>query len=79
MGLTQDVAESSAAAFSAWYDSDSRRMSYYLSSCSAYLDEQDSTHALPQYGQLDPAFFLSLCRLPNGGHFDCAEPQYIMD
>jgi hypothetical protein len=76
MGLTQDVAESSAAAFSAWYDSDSRRMSYYVASCSAYLDQQESSHALPQYGQLDPAFFL--CALPPAerGRFDCTEPQF---
>lgn len=71
---TGDVGEASAAAFAAWYDSERRRDGYYLSSCSAYLDEQDATHALPQYGQLDPAYFLSLCRLPNGGSFACAEP-----
>jgi hypothetical protein len=74
MGLTQDVAESSAAAFSAWYESDSRRMSYYVASCSAYLDQQERSHALPQYGQLDEGFFPALCRLPNGGRLRLHRP-----
>lgn len=75
MTATGDPGEAGAAAFAAWYDSERRRDGYYLSSCSAYLDEQDATHVLPQYGQLDPAFFPSLCRLPNGGSFACAEPE----
>jgi hypothetical protein len=79
MTNTQDVAEASAAAFAAWYEGETRRDSYYLSSCAAYLDQQDATHALPQYGSLEPSFFLSLCRLPNGGRFECGEPPGAMD
>ncbi len=74
MEETEDIGESSAAAFAAWYGSEIRRDTYYRSSCSAYLDQQDASHLLPQYGRLDPSYFLTLCTLPNGGSFDCAEP-----
>jgi hypothetical protein len=65
----------SAAAFYQWYGSDWRRESYYIAACSDYLDLQDAAHALPQYQLLPPEFLSSLCRLPDGTSYPCAEPQ----
>lgn len=79
MTSTRNVAAGAAAAFSGWYDSETRKRSYYVAGCSAYLDAQDATHALPQYGQLDADFFATLCRLPDGAGFDCSEPPAISD
>jgi hypothetical protein len=72
---TQEVAAASEAAFEAWYANEERVERYYLSSCSAYLDELDATHQLPRYGALDPDFYASLCVLPDGTSFACAEPD----
>lgn len=79
MAATQDISAGAAAAFSGWYGSETRRLSYYVAGCSAYLDEQDATHALPQYGRLDADFFDTLCRLPDGEGFDCSEPPTAAD
>jgi hypothetical protein len=66
-----DLARATGAAFSAWYEIDWMRETYYVAACSAYLDSQDATHALPSYGALDPAFLERLCILPNGTAYPC--------
>ena len=70
-----DPAEAGYAAFAQWYASDERREIYYAASCSAYLDEQDTSHAIPQYGALAEDYFDRLCTLPDGRDFPCAEPE----
>jgi hypothetical protein len=42
-----DVPRAAAAAFDQWYNREHRRDRYYVAACSAYLDEQEKTHALP--------------------------------
>ena len=74
MQATADLARAGEAAFAGWYGNAERREAYYIAGCSAYLDAQDRTHALPQYGAIDPAFFTDLCVLPDGTRFGCAEP-----
>ncbi len=73
MERTGDVSLAASAAFDQWYDSDVRRERYYVASCSAFLDEQDRTHALSSYGVLPPDYLAGLCRLPDGRAYDCAE------
>ena len=65
-----------SAAFDQWYASDHRRAQYYLSICSAYLDRQDASKALPRYLVLSPAFFDELCTLPDGQRYLCSEPEH---
>jgi len=69
-----NLARAASLAFYQWYDSDWRRTSYYLSSCSDYLDRQDRTHALPSYDLLPSDFLTNLCRLPDGTRYNCAAP-----
>ena len=73
MERTSDVSFAAAAAFDQWYASDLRREVYYIASCSAFLDEQDRTHALSGYGEVPEDYFAQLCRLPDGRAYDCAE------
>jgi len=73
MERTGDVALAAAAAFDQWYASDVRRERYYVASCSAFLDEQDRTHALSSYGVLPSDYLEGLCRLPDGRAYACAE------
>jgi len=49
MSETGDKRHAASAAFRQWYISHDRVQTYYLSSCSGYLDRQDDSHALPQY------------------------------
>jgi hypothetical protein len=69
---SQDIAMATGAAFAAWYEIDWLRESYYVAACSAYLDREDATHALPRYGSLAPDFLEALCRLPDGRAYPCA-------
>ena len=75
MAETADVAAASAAAFAQWYENPERRERYYVASCSAYLDQLEDTHALPQYGSLREDFLRELCVLPDGQAFPCIESQ----
>ncbi|MDG4650415.1 hypothetical protein P6F26_18375 [Roseibacterium sp. SDUM158017] len=74
MSRSGDLAGATAAAFSAWFDHEWLRDAYYLAACSAYLDRQDRTHALPRYGSIAPGYLDSLCRLPDGESYPCAVP-----
>jgi len=73
MERTDDISLAAAAAFDQWYASDVRRELYYIASCSAFLDEQDRTHALSRYGEIPEDYFARLCRLPDGRAYDCVE------
>lgn len=61
------------AAFAQWYVSDWRVDTYYVASCSDYLDRLDDTHALQRYGQLPGDFLDRLCRMPGGARYTCRE------
>ena len=74
LARSADSAAAAAAAFDQWYMSKDRREQYYLSTCSDYLDRQDSTHAVPQYRLLPKEFLESLCTLPDGGEYPCSVP-----
>jgi hypothetical protein len=74
MAESGDLSKAGRAAFDSWYVSADRRDAYYIASCSSYLDTRDRTHALPQYGEIDGAFFDDLCVLPDGTPFPCEEP-----
>jgi hypothetical protein len=69
-----DLISASETAFTLWYEHEDRRHDYYVSSCGAYLDRLDETHALPRYETLRDDFFDSLCVLPDGTPFSCTEP-----
>ena len=69
-----DVARAAAMAFSQWYESDWRRNSYFSAASSAYLDRQDETKALPQYGEAPRDLLQDLCLLPSGDAYPCAGP-----
>ncbi|MBF9059348.1 hypothetical protein HKCCSP123_09145 [Rhodobacterales bacterium HKCCSP123] len=66
-----DIALATGAAFAAWYEIEWLAESYYVAACSAYLDRQDETHALPRYGSIEPDFRETLCRLPDGSAYPC--------
>lgn len=74
MGGSGDLALATAAAFAAWYESEWLRESYYIAACSAYLDRQDRSHALPRYGSIGQEHLETLCRLPGGEPYPCEEP-----
>ncbi|MBF9035565.1 hypothetical protein HKCCE2091_15060 [Rhodobacterales bacterium HKCCE2091] len=74
MERSGDLAAAAAAAFTAWFDQDWLRDSYYIAACSAYLDRQDETHALPRYGALSDDYLDALCRLPSGRDYGCETP-----
>lgn len=63
------------AAFGQWYASDWRRDSYYVSTCSAYLDRVDETHRLPGYDLLVGDFYDQLCVMPDGTGYTCRAPE----
>ena len=75
MNESADPAEAAAAAFEAWYGSEARRERYYVSTCSAYLDRQDRLHTLPSYDSVGPGYFTTLCTMPDGAAYPCAEPE----
>ncbi|NKX45294.1 DUF6782 family putative metallopeptidase [Roseicyclus persicicus] len=66
--------DAGAAAFTSWYANAERLRDYYIAGCSTYLDEQDRTRLLPQYGGIGGAYFARLCVLPDGSGYPCAEP-----
>ncbi len=70
--------DATAAAFSAWYRSDTRREIYYLASCEAYLSTLEESKQLPSYDRLDDDFLGGICRLPDGAAYDCAEPAHAL-
>jgi hypothetical protein len=63
-----------AAAFTAWYEGEDRRRSYYAAVCLDYLDRQERLHRLPAYGALSDTFFTRLCKLPDGRSYTCRAP-----
>lgn len=69
-----DPAIMAQEAFAQWYARGDRRERYYIESCSAYLDRQDASHALPGTGALPAEYLDRLCLLPQGGHYSCADP-----
>lgn len=71
MTARSDVAAATEAAFSQWYENQSRIDAYYVAACSSYLDIEDSDHRLRTYEELDPDFFENLCYLPNGIAYRC--------
>lgn len=75
MARTGDPAEATAAAFAQWYADPARREAYYIGACSAYLDQLDDSHRLPGAGAVPALFFDTLCRMPDGGTYACAEPE----
>lgn len=72
---TSSISLAASAAFSAWYKSEERMDSYYISVCSNYLDQIDREHALPRYDSLSDGYFLDLCRLPDGTFYECRSPS----
>jgi len=66
MANSGDAPLAVTAAFYQWYDSETRREKYYIAACSAYLDRQDASHALPVYRVIPDTFLDTLCRLPDG-------------
>ena len=75
MSTSSDPADAAAAAFEQWYVSDTRREAYYTSSCMDYLDRNERRHALPSYQTVPPAFFETLCHMPDGEAYPCDEPE----
>lgn len=68
-------AEAVSRTFALWYAREDRVLRYYRSSCSAWLDEQDRSHALDTGGTLDTAYLRRLCALPDGSSYPCEEPD----
>jgi len=75
MNASGNMGAAVSAAFDQWYASDFRRTQYYLSTCSEYLDRQDTTHAIPSYQLLPTDFYAELCKLPNGLNYQCSAPE----
>lgn len=72
---SEDAGQAASAAFDQWYAMEARRERYYIASCSAYLDRQDRTHALPGYLPLSSDYFDRLCVLPDGQNYACEDLQ----
>lgn len=77
MSRTQDTALAVAAAFDQWYISDWRVETYYIASCSDHLDRLEDAKQIPSDRPLNPYFFDTLCRLPDGGRYSCAQPEEL--
>ncbi len=77
MARTQDAASAVAAAFDQWYMSDWRVETYYVASCSDHLDRLENAKQIPSDRPLNPYFFDTLCRLPDGGRYSCAQPPEV--
>lgn len=71
MEQTGKLSAATTAAFNQWYASDWRADTYYLTSCSNYLDNLESTKVLPSYALLPDDFLIRLCRLPSGEAYEC--------
>lgn len=72
---TNDPAAATAAAFDAWYGSDSRRERYYVSTCMAYLDRQESEGSFAGTAPLSADFLSHICSLPDRTSYPCVEPD----
>lgn len=72
---TGDSALATADAFTAWYASETRRESYYISSCEAYLSEREDSKRLPGSLSFDATILTRMCRLPTGETYPCREPE----
>jgi hypothetical protein len=68
-----DLESAVVAAFDQWYASDWRVESYYIASCSDYLDRLDDSKLLPSYGLLPDDYLTRLCRLPDGAAYPCSD------
>lgn len=72
---TGDLSLATSEAFSAWYASDERRERYYLSACESYLSDHERRKAFPGTLKFDAGILTSICRLPSGTPYPCAEPE----
>ena len=68
---SSDLGKAAAAAFQQWYNSEWRKDSYYISSCSDYLDRLDASKLLPSYKTLPGDYLEQLCKLPDGQPYPC--------
>lgn len=75
MNESGDLAAATSVAFSQWFESDTRRESYYIAACSDYTEAQDRTKRVPQYRALPNEFWQGLCRLPDGARYRCDAPK----
>ncbi|WP_298566037.1 DUF6782 family putative metallopeptidase [uncultured Aliiroseovarius sp.] len=71
MKATGNTTVAVTKAFAQWYDLDLRWRSYYVASCSDFLDRQDETHLLPSYKSLPQSFLNDLCVLSDGARYPC--------
>ena len=78
LAASGDPRRATTAAFAQWYASSWRRNNYYRAACSAYLDRQDETKALPQYDEVAADFLDRLCRMPDGSPYECTEASDIL-
>ena len=79
MSESGDVTLATGRAFSQWFASDWRREHYYLAACSDYLDREDETNSLRQYGLVGTDILDDLCVLPDGRSYRCEVPDYSRD
>ena len=73
---TQDAALATAAAFDAWYASESRLERYYVSTCMAYLDRLESENTFAGTAPLSADFLTHVCNLPDQTSYPCVEPDH---
>ncbi|GHE93815.1 hypothetical protein GCM10016455_12510 [Aliiroseovarius zhejiangensis] len=76
LSATLDPVDAVSAAFAQWYRADGRWNSYYVSSCSDYLDRQDDGHLLPSYATLPDDFLKKLCIMPGGERYPCSDANW---
>lgn len=76
MAAGADLPDAVAAAFDQWYARPDRRESYYLASCSDYLDREDRGRLLRGTATLPGDFLARLCLLPDGRPYPCVEPAF---
>lgn len=74
MQETDDPGLATAAAFEQWYASPWRIETYYLASCSDYLDRLDESKLLVSDDLLPGDFLDNLCKMPDGSNYGCIEP-----
>lgn len=74
MRKTDDPSLATAAAFEQWYALPWRVETYYLASCSDYLDRLDETKLLVNDALLPDDFLDELCKMPDGSNYHCIEP-----
>ncbi|MDJ0640280.1 MAG: hypothetical protein QNJ20_15750 [Paracoccaceae bacterium] len=71
---TGDPSLATAAAFDAWYASDTRRERYYVSTCMAYLDRLEDAHSFAGTAPLPADFLDTVCDMPDATPYPCVEP-----